>query len=204
MPESLVKLEDVRLLISDLYIPFANIERAITWPHEAGRFENDAEHSFSLAIASAYAAEKLGLDPNKAAAYATVHDLLEVEAGDTSVWDEEGLKTKHEREKAGFETMKAKFAMFPWMLAMVEKYEKLEDEEACLVFTLDKSLALIMIIEDNGKFWKDNGITYEAHREKANIQVRDKLSRYPAILALYEELLDIAEANKERLFAPQT
>jgi 5'-deoxynucleotidase YfbR-like HD superfamily hydrolase len=87
-------LNDVRLITNEMYVPFANIERQITWPQGEERMENDAEHSFSLALVGMALGEQIGLDPQKIAYYATIHDLPELYAGDTSVWDEEGLTTK--------------------------------------------------------------------------------------------------------------
>ncbi len=84
MQEKLL-LEDVTHLVHSAYVPFAEIERAIPWPYSEGRAENDAEHSYSLTLVGMALGEKLGLDPGKITYYATVHDLPELYAGDTSV-----------------------------------------------------------------------------------------------------------------------
>src|SRR5580704_1310169 len=79
---------------------FSLVERVM---HVKGREqrENDTEHSYTLAMLAWYLADAfdLGLDKDRLLRYALVHDLVEVYAGDTYVLDEEGLKTKHEREE---------------------------------------------------------------------------------------------------------
>ena len=66
------------------------------------RRENDAEHSFSLAIAAAVLAEYSNepVDVAKVMKMVLVHDAVEIYAGDTYCYDDEGAKTKEAREKA--------------------------------------------------------------------------------------------------------
>ena len=69
------------------------------------RRENDAEHSFSLAIAAAVLAEYSNepVDVAKVMKMVLVHDAVEIYAGDTYCYDDEGAKTKEAREKAAAE-----------------------------------------------------------------------------------------------------
>ena len=65
-----------------------------------GRNENDAEHAWHMAIMTVllaeYANEKI--DVLRTVIMLLIHDIVEIDAGDTYAYDEEGLKTQHERE----------------------------------------------------------------------------------------------------------
>lgn len=64
------------------------------------RRENDAEHAWHMAIMtvllSEYANEKI--DVLRTVTMLLIHDIVEIDAGDTYAYDEEGLKTQRERE----------------------------------------------------------------------------------------------------------
>jgi 5'-deoxynucleotidase YfbR-like HD superfamily hydrolase len=191
-------VNDVRALLFEAYIPFAEIERAIPWPNDPERMENDAEHSFSLALISGSIAAELGLDPNKAVALATVHDLVEVYAGDTSVWDAAGLLSKKDREADSLIRIKDTF-QYHWLIDTIEEYEALGSEEACLVYALDKLLAVLMIMQGGGLFWKTNGITFDEHHQKY-LEKRSQVARHPLVLEWYDNVHSELEAQKQVYF----
>ena len=66
-----------------------------------GRRENDAEHAWHMAIMAyllrEYANEEVNI--TKVMLMCLIHDIVEIEAGDTYVYDEEGLKSQKEREE---------------------------------------------------------------------------------------------------------
>ncbi len=82
---------------------------------------------------------------------------------------------------------------------MIAAYENRVDEEARFVYALDKLLALLMIIEDGGGFWKANGITFEQHLAKAD-EVLAKVAAHPAVEAWYMEALAHIEENQDDFF----
>lgn len=204
MPENEVSYEDLRKLVTDGYVPFANIERAIPWPGEVEyRYENDAEHSFSIAFAAAAVASNLGLDSGKAAEFGLVHDYLERYTGDISLWDDSGRANKKANEELAFEQLRGDYAHLPWLPKTIEDYESLESEEARLVYALDKLLPTIMIVETRGYFWKSKGITFDQHLAKVE-EVRPKIAKHHVILGFYDELLDFISANQDKFFAPNS
>ena len=72
-----------------------------TYLSDAARKENDAEHSWHLALMACLLEEYVS-DPVDVARVTTmvlIHDLVEIDAGDTYAYDPEGAKTKAEREK---------------------------------------------------------------------------------------------------------
>lgn len=199
-PEN-TRAEDINKILFGLYTPFAEIERAINWPSNSERLENDAEHSFSLALVSGIMAAKLNLDANKATALAIVHDLIEIHAGDTSIWDNDGLETKAARELSSFQKLKKDYKkQYPWLIETIEEYEVLGSEEAKLVYALDKLIAVLMIIENDGYFWKENGITYQDYYKKA-MQKREQVAEHPVILELYDEIMLVLKVHQNEYFA---
>ena len=78
-----------------------------TYLSDGERLENDAEHAWHMAVMalllSEYANEKL--DVLKVVSMLLVHDLVEIYAGDTFAYDEEGKKTQREREAAAAERL---------------------------------------------------------------------------------------------------
>jgi len=193
--------QEVHELVAGLYIPVANISRAILWPGNPARLENDAEHSYSVALLSMAAAERLGLNSELAETFGLLHDTVpELFAGDTSVWDEAGRATKAEREASSAKQFEEKFANFPFMIERFRRYERQDTEEARLVYSLEKWLATKMIVLGNGEFWKRNRVTYKMHLAKV-VEVRPKIARHPLPLSWYDELLVEIDDRKEELFA---
>lgn len=191
--------EQVRGLVTEHYVPFAEIERAIPWPRSEGRMENDAEHSWNLAFVACAVAERLGLDVGAVAQKAVVHDFVERFAGDTSVWDDEGTITKHDRELQALAKIRRELGHFPWIAETIEVYERLETEEDCLVYALDKLMAVTMIVEGDGYFWRSNKITFEDHLEKLKT-VRPKITKHATVLGWYDAICNEVERRKEELF----
>lgn len=80
---------------------------------DGSRRENDAEHSWHLAVMAVLLreyAEESRLDLLKVIKMLLVHDLVEIDAGDTFAYDEEGHKDKAEREEAAAERL---FSLLP-------------------------------------------------------------------------------------------
>ena len=92
-----------------------------TYLSDGSRKENDAEHAWHLAIMavllSDYAEEKI--DVLKTVTMLLIHDVVEIDAGDTYAYDEEGKKTQRQREEAAAERI---FGILP-----VEQQKKFRD-----------------------------------------------------------------------------
>lgn len=131
----------------------------------------------------------------------TVHDFVEVFAGDISVWDDAGRIDKPAREAASLAKIKTQWSHFPWLTQTIEEYERLDTPEACLVYALDKFLAIQMIVQGGGYFWKREGITFADHQRKVE-EVRPRIARHPLVLTWYDELLTDIAARQHDLFTP--
>lgn len=189
MSKSLTAKDTISLL-SDLLIPAATVFRTTKVQPNLDRFENDAEHSFLLATLGCAIAQHIDpmLDLGKISQYALVHDLVEVYAGDTTIWaSAEQHASKAEREEAALRTIEDRFGTkFPWMEQTIKAYERFDEPESCFVYALDKLIPyVVMAAVDHQPFPPHR----ELYEEKMAV-ARKKIARYPALLELFEDLDD--------------
>jgi 5'-deoxynucleotidase YfbR-like HD superfamily hydrolase len=174
-------------LFADLLIPSAVIFRTIKLQPELDRFENDAEHSYMLAVFGCALADRasLKLDVGKVSHYALVHDLVEVFAGDTTIWAPQEVQvTKVAREADALKVIRNRFASFSWIGETIEAYEQLTDQESCYVYALDKILPYIVMAAVNHQPFPPS---LKAYEEKMSL-ARDKVARYPRLLDLFDSI----------------
>lgn len=126
------------------------------------RKENDAEHSWHMAVMAyllrEYANEKV--DILKVVMMCLIHDVVEIDAGDTYCYDEEGLKTQKEREEAAKIRI---FSMLPAeqakeMMALFDEFEAYETPESKFAHAMDNLQPLILNNSNNGSDWKEHGV----------------------------------------------
>ncbi len=196
-PEEL-HIQDVQKLTLDVYKPFAEIIREVPWPQSDRLYENDAEHSFSLALVGMALGGTIGLNPEKITYYAISHDLPEVFAGDVSVWDEEGRKKKAENEAEAVKRIKEELYKTPVLGEAVDEYNKFQDEESRFVYALDKLMPFIMVVAD-GNWFRKMGISHEKFLKKHEEQ-RVKVAKHPVVLQWYDEMFELTESQKDELF----
>ncbi len=130
------------------------------------RPENDAEHSWHLAvmalILSEYSTVK-DLDVAKVIKMILIHDLIEIYAGDTFCYDEVGIKDKAERERLAADKL---FSQLPKDQAEEFKnlwleFETEKSSEAAFAACLDHLQPLILNYNTEGHTWKYPGVTKE-------------------------------------------
>lgn len=187
-------LEDLLHYISFTH-KYQQVKRAILATGE-DRDENDAEHSYQLAMVAWYVVKtrELELDTNKVIQYALTHDLVEAYADDTPFHtkDKALLESKSQREHDALEQIKVNFVEFSDISKLIEDYEMRIDKEAKFVYALDKILPVINIYLDNGKTWKRDNISYEKIRTKdKQIEVSEDAQK------LWKELLVLIEKDKQ-------
>jgi 5'-deoxynucleotidase YfbR-like HD superfamily hydrolase len=180
--------DNVLELSSSLLVPAATTFRTIKLQPGLDRFENDAEHSFLLATLGCALGQRLDpkLDLGIISQFALVHDLVEVYAGDTSIWDtKERHASKMERETKALGTIEKRFgANFPWIAQTIAAYERLDEPESCFVYALDKIMPYVVMAAVDHQPFPPSRNVYE---EKMAI-AREKISRYPSLLDLFEGL----------------
>jgi putative hydrolase of HD superfamily len=194
-----VDIETIKHLVGEGYIPFAEVSRALPWPGKVGEYENDAEHSFALAFVGLALADSMSLDKAKVAQYAIYHDFVERYAGDTSAWDNEGLQTKSAREADALVKITEEFGATPSIAKTIHDYENQHDEEARFVYALDKLMALLMVVQDEGGFWKDANINFQAFKAHCETMLK-KVQAHPQVAMWYLELIEQVVANRHKYF----
>lgn len=188
--------------MAELLIPAATVFRTTKVQPELDRFENDAEHSFLLAALGCALAEHLdeNLDVGKVSQYALVHDLVEVYAGDTTIWaPTEEHATKAQREHEALQHIEKRWRLFPWVERTIKAYEKFDDPESCFVYALDKIIPYLVMAAVDHQPFPPHLALYE---EKMTL-ARQKIARYPALAQLFEEL-DYDYRQRPHFFAKES
>ena len=133
-----------------------------TYLADGKRKENDAEHSWHLAIAAfllkEYVAEDV--DVMKVMIMVLIHDLVEIDAGDTYAYDTEGLKTQKAREDAAKERI---FSILPEdqkqeLISLFDEFEAFETAESKFAHAMDNLQPLMLNNSNGGNDWKEHGV----------------------------------------------
>ena len=126
------------------------------------RRENDAEHAWHAALMAVvleeYANEKVDL--LKTITMLLIHDVVEIDAGDTYAYDVEGLKSQAEREAKAADRI---YGLLPEdqrerMLALFREFEEGESPEARFAKALDNVQPVMQNDASGGKDWREKGI----------------------------------------------
>ena len=127
------------------------------------RFENSAEHSWHLALAASTLYEYAGdddLDVQHVIKLLLVHDLIEIEAGDTYCYDEAGRKDQKQREDLAADRL---FSLLPAdqkneIHGCWEEFENRRTPEARFAHAVDRLMPLLHNYITGGKSWRENSI----------------------------------------------
>jgi putative hydrolases of HD superfamily len=140
------------------------VER-MTWLDDESRRENSAEHSWHAALTALVLHPELGtpVDLGRTLSMLAVHDLVEIDAGDTYAFDPAGAATQREREERAAERL---FAGLPALRALWEEFEAGETAEARFAVTVDRVQATLQNQAIGGRLWRENGVTEEMSRAR--------------------------------------
>ena len=128
---------------------------------DGSRRENTAEHSWHLGIAALvlapFASEPIDL--GTAVTMALVHDIVEIDAGDTFAYDEDSSKAA--REEAAADRL---FAMLPPATGkrfreLWDEYERGDTPEARFVMAVDRLAPMMLNLAEGATTWREHGIT---------------------------------------------
>ncbi len=128
-----------------------------------GRNENDAEHAWHMAIMAyllrEYANEKV--DIAKVMLMCLIHDIVEIEAGDTYAYDTEGKKSQKAREDAAKEKL---YSLLPEdqkqeLTALFDEFEEYQTAEAKFAHAMDNLQPLLLNHSNNGCDWKEHQVS---------------------------------------------
>ena len=128
-----------------------------------GRNENDAQHAWHMAIMAyvlrEYSNEKI--DVAKVMLMCLIHDIVEIDAGDTYAYDAENLKTQTARENAAKERI---FSLLPdeqkeELIALFDEFEAFETPESKFAHAMDNLQPLMLNNSNGGADWKEHEVT---------------------------------------------
>jgi len=128
-----------------------------------GRQENDAEHAWHMAmmiyLLKEYSNEEIDLA--KTMMMALIHDIVEIDAGDTYAYDAAAMETQAEREKLAAERI---FGMLPddqrdELRNLFEEFEAGKTPEARFARTMDNLQPLLLNDSNDGGDWKEHRVT---------------------------------------------
>ena len=130
-----------------------------------GRNENDAEHAWHMAI-MAYLLKEYSNEPvdiGKVMLMCLIHDIVEIDAGDTYAYDAENLKTQKAREDAAKERI---FSILPEdqkdeLIKLFDEFEAYETAESKFAHVMDNLQPLILNNSNGGSDWREHGVTKE-------------------------------------------
>ena len=135
-----------------------------------GRNENDAEHAWHMAI-MAYLLQEYSnerIDVARVMLMCLIHDVVEIDAGDTYAYDAEGLKTQKAREEAAKERL---YSMLPEdqkadLTAIFDEFEERKTPEAKFARALDNLQPLLLNNSNDGGDWRNHDVTAEKVYER--------------------------------------
>ena len=146
-----------------------NIYRQTLVLHE-DRAENDAEHSFHLAIMACILAEHANepVDVLHVMKMVLVHDVVEIDAGDTYCYDTKGYEDKAEREQKAADRL---FALLPEeqereFRGLWEEFEEKATPEAKFANALDRIQPMLLNYKKGGVSWMKHGISEDQVRNR--------------------------------------
>lgn len=128
-----------------------------------GRKENDAEHAWHMAVMAyllrEYSNEEI--DITRVILMCLIHDIVEIEAGDTYAYDTENLKTQKAREDAAKEKI---YSLLPpdqkqELLSLFDEFEEGKTPEAKYAHAMDNLQPLLLNNSNNGGDWKEHQVT---------------------------------------------
>ncbi|MCD6586183.1 MAG: HD domain-containing protein [Desulfobacteraceae bacterium] len=135
-----------------------------TYITDATRRENSVEHSWHLAMMAMVLAEHANdpdIDIQQVIKMVLVHDIVEIDAGDTFLYDDEHSESKIDREKAAADRL---FNLLPEdqteeFRELWDEFEARETKDAKFAYALDRLQPMLHNVITKGKSWQQHGIT---------------------------------------------
>jgi putative hydrolase of HD superfamily len=136
-----------------------------TRPLGLDRYENSAEHSWQIALLAASLAPYAGaeIDVHRVIGMLLVHDIGEIDTGDTMVYVEGGWDERKAAERAAALRI---FGMLPEpqggrFLALWQEFEDAQTPEARFAHAADRAMPVLLNLANEGQSWRENGIRHE-------------------------------------------
>ncbi|ELB2108497.1 HD domain-containing protein [Vibrio parahaemolyticus] len=130
-----------------------------------GSLENSGEHSWHVALMAVLMEEHANapVDICRVMKMLLIHDVVEIDAGDTFVYDTAASKDQAEKEIKAAERL---FGMLPTdqgqeLLALWQEFEAAQSDDAKYAKALDRLIPMLLNYHNNGQSWKENSVTRE-------------------------------------------
>ncbi len=128
-----------------------------------GRLENSAEHSWHVAMMAILMEEHANEPVNigRVVKMLLLHDIVEIDAGDTFVYDTSAAQEQAEKE---LDAAKRLFGMLPTdqgkeLFGLWTEFENAESADAKFAKALDRLIPMLLNYHNNGQSWKEHGVT---------------------------------------------
>ena len=145
-------------------------------PLGLNRYENSAEHSWQIALMGASLAKyaESPVDINRVITMLLVHDIGEIDAGDTMVFVEGGWEQRKATELASVTRI---FGLLPEeqgaaFLALWKEFEGGETAESRFAHSVDRAMPVLLNLSNQGQSWRENGISYERVVKRVEPEVK--------------------------------
>ncbi len=166
-----------------------------TYLADGKRKENDAEHSWHLALSAVLLKEHMeeDVDLTRVMIMVLIHDLVEIDAGDTYAYDTAGAATKREREVKAADRI---FGLLPedqgrYFRELWDEFEEYESADAKFAHLLDNFQPLLLNDASEGISWEEHGV----HKS----QVCRRNERIPETSQIvWEKMLEIMDKHIEK------
>ena len=172
-----------------------------TYVTNSERFENDAEQSWHLALMAPLLKEYIKEDVNIETVInmVIIHDLVEIDAGDTFCYDKEGNLTKREREVKAADRI---FNILPKDQAKIiydlwNEFEEMKTIESKYAACLDRIQPILNNIATGGRAWKENNTTKSMVLGRMSVIKETSEELWELILAIINEGVKIGALKDE-------
>ena len=168
---------------------------------DGSRYENTAEHSWHLAMLVMILAPhaRPEVDPFRAMKLLVVHDIVEIDAGDTFAYDVAGHDDKEERERAAADRI---FALLPAEQAAAvrslwDEYEARSTPTAVFAYACDRLQPMLLNASSGGVSWQEHGIQ-QSQVKSFNSPVGDAAEEFWALaLAVVGDAVEAGKLGED-------
>lgn len=158
---------------------------------QSKRQENDAEHSFHLALMAPLLKEYIdeNVKVERVINMVIIHDLVEIDAGDTFCYDTEGYKTKRERELKAADRI---FNILPddqakMIFDLWNEFEECKTIESKYANCLDRIQPILLNIANEGQSWRKNKTTKTMVLNRMKVIKETSPKLYELVLSIINE-----------------
>ena len=157
------------------------------------RQENSAEHSWAVCLFAMTLAEhsNVPVDVDRALRMLLIHDVVEIDAGDTFAYDTARLTDQHEREARAADRL---FGLLPsdqaaLFRALWDEFEAQETPEARFAMTVDRLQPMLLNCLTSGTSWRHHGVTHSQVLSRNACMASGSDALWTHIRALVDEAL---------------